>query len=141
VSAAFHIRELIADGDICDLINNGWLFERQFIMQILTEEQVGDFAVIRYTDEAVRYALDMWNEGKLYEIEYGNDSIKVLNELFNYRVNKLKIQYIHLDDKEKMLETENFWYREAYPKFLSQVMTERRRRQFEVEDDRDNLRF
>ncbi|MCL2073816.1 MAG: hypothetical protein FWH18_07845 [Marinilabiliaceae bacterium] len=140
VDAAQNIKELSADGTIDELRNNCWLYEREFIMQILNEEQVGDFAMLRYKDEAVEYTIKMWKEGMSYNIEV-EDSIAVLNQIFHYQVNKIKIQYIYQDDDEQLREMEDFWYREAYPRFLSQLMAERRRRQAEDVDDKDVFRF
>ena len=76
VAAAFEIKLLIADGEITEIENNCWLFEREFIMQTLTEEQVGEFAVIRYTNDAKNYAIKTWEEGKSYQMEI-QDSIMI----------------------------------------------------------------
>ena len=141
VSASQSIKELIDNEIITDRNNNRWLYEREYIMETLNEVQIGDFAIIRSTDEAARFAVNLWNEGKLYEIEYEGDSIQVLNELFNYQVNKLKIRYIYYHDKVGMQEMLDFWYKEAYPRFLRLLAAELRRRQAEEINDKGELRF
>ncbi|MCL2072500.1 MAG: hypothetical protein FWH18_01125 [Marinilabiliaceae bacterium] len=141
VDAAQEIKTLSDDGSIDELSNNCWLFEREFIIDALSEEQVSEFVIIRYSDDAAKYAIETWKEGKAYQIEYGNDSIAVLDDLFYYQINKLIIQYIYYDDKEKMKEMLDFWYKEAYPQFLRQLVAERRRREAEEIDEKDYFKF
>jgi hypothetical protein len=141
VLAARTVSQLTETEIITEKRNNRWLYEREYIIETLNEEQTSDFAILRSSDEAAKYAIDLWNEAKLYEIEYDRDSIQILNELFSYQINKLKIQYIYYHNKKKMKEMEEFWYKEAYPNFLRLLAVELRRRQAEEINDKGELRF
>jgi len=141
VAAAQIIKKLSADSVITKKKNNRWLYERKFIMQFLQEEQVSDFVVIRNRDNALSYAQKIWNEAKSLNLNYEYDSVKVVQDVFSYRVNLAKIRYIYHDDKKKMQEMEDFLYKETYPKILRQLGVERRRQQGEEADDKNKLKF
>jgi len=141
VAAAQIIKKLSADSIITKQKNNRWLYERKFIMQFLNEEQVADFAVIRNSDNALNYAKKIWEDAKSLKMDYEYDSVKVVQEVFSYRVNVAKIRYIYHDDKKKMQEMEDFLYKETYPKILRQLGVERRRQQAEEADDKNKLKL
>ncbi|MDR2510948.1 MAG: hypothetical protein LBC89_00465 [Bacteroidales bacterium] len=141
VAAAQIIKQLSADGVITSKKNNRWLYERQFIMQFLNEEQAGKFAVIRNSDNALGYAQKIWEEAKSLQLDYEYDSVQVVQEVFSYQVNKAKIRYIYQNNKKKMQEMEDFLYKETYPRILKQLGVERRKQQSEEDRDKNNLRF
>ena len=141
VDAAQIIKKLSADSVITKKKNNRWLYERQFIMKFLKEEQVGEFAVIRNSDNALSYAQKIWEEAKSLKLDYEYDSVKVVQEVFSYRVNVAKIRYIYHDDKKKMQEMEDFLYKNSYPAILKHLGVERRKQKNEEAEDKNNLKF
>ena len=128
------INQLTAKGTITEKENNIWLYERDFIMKILDEEQVKDFTFIRHAGYAYNYANTMWNEGKSYKMDSKFDSVKVVTELYYYRANWAFIQYAYRDNKDLLREKEGSLNNYAYPEFLTQLVSERRKRENEEED-------
>jgi hypothetical protein len=141
VTSAQTIKKLSADGVITYKKNNRWLYERNFIMKFLSDEQVGDFAVIRNSNYASTYANKIWQEAKNYHIDFEYDSEEVVKEVFNYQVNKSKIQYIYHGNQKKIQEMENFLYKNSYPKILKHLAVERRKKYIEELEDKENLKF
>ena len=141
VAAAQIIKKLSADSVITKKKNNRWLYERQFIMKFLTEEQVSDFTVIRNSKNALSYAQKIWEEVKSLKLDYEYDSVKVVQKVFNYQVNKSKIKYIYHDNPKKMKEMEDFLYKNSYPAILKQLGVERRKQRIEEAEDKDKITF
>ncbi|MDR0830502.1 MAG: hypothetical protein LBN95_10405 [Prevotellaceae bacterium] len=141
VGAAQVIKQLSKDSVITRKKNNRWLYERAYIMKFLNEGQVAEFSNIRSNDYALSYAHKIWQEAKSYKIDFDYDSVKVVKEVFNYQLNKSKINYIYRDEPKKLAEMENFLYKNSYPKILRQLAVERRKRYIEELDDKENLMF
>ena len=141
VFASYAIKQLAVKGIINQRDNNCWIYERDFILDILDDEQATHFAFALYSDYAMDYAHQMWEEGKSFKMTSEYDSVQVIKELHEYRANWALYQYIYRDDKEAMRDTEVAVNKYLYPDFLTQLMAKRRKQEAVEIDYRNYLVF
>jgi hypothetical protein len=94
ISAVKKIKKLSKERVITKEKNNRWEYERSYIMQFLTEEQVSDFVVIRSGNYALKFARERWQEMEEYEIAFEYDSL-------NFAFSKNLVNFTKFSQKKK----------------------------------------
>jgi|GEM_PF-4679837 len=141
IDASRKVRQLSREGEITREENNRWLFEREFIMQILTEEQVADFVTIRNFDNVRSTAERNWREMEEFNIAFEYDSATVVRQIIAYQLARERIRFVHLDNPDMQRELDRYLYRSSFPRALRHLRVERRRQASQENEDKDALIF